>query len=69
MSEIAPRTIANHDGEFEGHMGNSRLRYLVWGWADVFDPQGELLTDRQVLRRFSGEASREGLRPRSVAGG
>jgi hypothetical protein len=45
------------------------VRYVVWGWAAVFDPDGGLVADRSVLRDLSGYVDDEDLCATDYLGG
>lgn len=45
------------------------MRYVVWGWAEAFDPGGSLVADRAILRDLSGFVDDEDLYATDYLGG
>lgn len=45
------------------------VRYLIWGWVAVFNPDGKLVIDRSVLHDLSGFVDDEDLYATDYLGG
>jgi hypothetical protein len=45
------------------------MRYIIWGWATVFDADGREVTDRDVLRQLSVFVDEEDLFATDYIGG
>lgn len=45
------------------------MRYVIWGWAVVFDPEGNEITDLKVLRQLAGFVDEEDFLATDYIGG
>ena len=45
------------------------LRYVIWGWATVFDPEGREVHDRAVRQQLAGFVDKEDLYATDYIGG
>src|SRR5262245_23548382 len=45
------------------------MRYVIWGWAAVFDPDGQEVNDLAILRQLAGFVDEEDLYATDYIGG